>query len=63
MAHFDTKTKRLELTDEDTETLQRALPKDWHKNLMSVVMCDDIKVDWKKNDEWFKDEAYKQNSD
>ena len=45
---FNTKTKQIELTSEDSETLKQALPEDWNKNLMSVVMCEDIKVDWKK---------------
>ena len=27
------------------------------------MMTDEQKQAWKKNDEWFKDEAYKQNSD
>ena len=36
----------------------------WGEIVVQVpTMTDEQKQEWKKNDWWFKDEAYKQNSD
>lgn len=63
MAYFNPRTSQIELSQENRENLQHGLPKDWLKNIMSFVMCDDIRVDWKKVEQRKRDEAYKQNSD